>query len=125
MPTANLLPALEPGPVDLATFESLRSELGSSYARLIFARNFVELLPRRVHRIISALDNNDTNMAMESVLSLKITSAMIGGPIVENRCSQIERAVRAGKFYEARQQNFSLKNETSALGEALTGLLPL
>ncbi len=76
MPIASLLPALGPGPVDLFRFESLSSELGNSYARLIFVRDFLGSLPDRVNSIIS--------------------SSMIGGPRVENRCLRIERQVRAG-----------------------------
>lgn len=123
MPIASLMPAPEPGSVDLLRFDALSSALGNSYARLIFVRNFLDSLPARVTSIIAALDGNEVDAALDSVLDLKIYCSMVGGSLVENRCRRIERHVRAGKFCQARRDISTLEHEASTLGEVLNDLL--
>ena len=52
--------------------------LGSNGLASRFLNDYLDLLPRRKRRIINALRDDDPEAAMDAILSLKITSAMVG-----------------------------------------------
>ncbi|MBT8159627.1 Hpt domain-containing protein [Arthrobacter sp. GN70] len=58
-----------------------------------FAATYTRMLPARVERINQALDDGDDHQAMDAVLSLKISSAMVGALQMEQHCARLEDAL--------------------------------
>lgn len=58
--------------------EKLREELDDDDGWLLFISAFLAHLPRRMEKLRSGLLNADYDLAMDAVLSLKISSQMVG-----------------------------------------------
>lgn len=94
---------------------TLAGNLGSSGLAFGFLGDYLELLPSRKHRIINALRDEDPEAAMDAILSLKITSAMVGAHDAEDRCRVLQVLVTSGHLQSARL-------EATALGVAIDTL---
>lgn len=70
----------DPGPllVDPAVLATLRAELDDDEGWLLFLECFLAQLPLRIQKLRRGLLTADHELAMDAVLSLKISSQMVG-----------------------------------------------
>lgn len=117
----NLLPVLDTMQLlDLA--DALTPEAAERYAT-----DYLGLLPARVARIVRALDIQDRDAAMDAVLSLKVSSAMIGalrmehiGVRLENALAMDDRDAALTAGYEAAQHRVQLEARLAGRHDAQT-----
>ena len=57
-----------------------KSELDGSELALRFARDYAAMWDQRYSRLALAVENQDRASALDAIISLRITSAMVGGP---------------------------------------------
>ncbi|TNB70484.1 Hpt domain-containing protein [Arthrobacter sp. BB-1] len=107
--TAGPAPAL-----DFVLIRKLAEDL-SPDAALRFLSDYLGMLPGRWTRILLALEDDDTEVALDALVSLRITSSMTGALEAEGHCRQLESFVHAGWFAKAR-------TEASELGPKLERL---
>ncbi|MEI2277435.1 Hpt domain-containing protein [Paenarthrobacter ilicis] len=98
-------PQRNPGSeLDLGRLQSLAEELGNPEPALRFLNKYLAMLPRRVERIVHSLDVHDAKETTTALLSLKISSAMVGAVETEHQCRAIESMIRNNHFDEAAQE---------------------
>jgi HPt (histidine-containing phosphotransfer) domain-containing protein len=90
---ARLLPL-----VDAAVLEELEDELAGSGLAQRFARDYAAMRDQRYSRLAAAVDNQDSDSALDAVISLKITSAMVGGLRLAKLAELLEAVIRLGDF---------------------------
>ncbi len=89
--------------LDLRRLRSLADELGSPEPALRFLDKYLAMLPQRVERIVHAVDVHDAKETTTALLSLKISSAMVGAVETEHQCRAIELMIREDYFEDAAQ----------------------
>ena len=94
---AGLLPL-----VDAAVLEELDDELAGSGLAQRFARDYAAMWDQRYARLAAAVDNQDSDTALDAVISLKITSAMVGGLRLAKLAELLESMIRLGDFGQGR-----------------------
>ena len=90
---AGLLPL-----VDAAVLEELEDELAGSGLARRFARDYAAMWDERYTRLAAAVENQDRASALDAVISLKITSAMVGGLRLAKLAELLEAVIRRGDF---------------------------
>jgi HPt (histidine-containing phosphotransfer) domain-containing protein len=113
------IPALEP-----CRLQALADELGDSTPALRFLSTYLSMLPGRLLRISNGLCEHDADASMDAVLSLKISSAMVGALETEDQCMAIESMIREDHFDYAVQALPALRQYTDrcyAAGPQLLG----
>ncbi|OAE02532.1 Hpt domain-containing protein [Arthrobacter sp. OY3WO11] len=90
---AGLLPL-----VDAAVLEELEDELAGSGLARRFARDYTAMWDQRYARLAAAVDQQDSASALDAVISLKITSAMVGGLRLAKLAELLESVIRLGDF---------------------------
>ena len=90
---AGLLPL-----VDAAVLEELEDELAGSGLAQRFARDYAAMWDQRYARLAAAVDQQDSASALDAVISLKITSAMVGGLRLAKLAELLEAVIRMGDF---------------------------
>lgn len=80
-------------PLPVLDFGRLRvlAEQTSQQMAQSFLENYVQLLPTRVAKIVSTLDGEDLEPALDAVVSLKVTSAMTGALRLEAYTCDLQR----------------------------------
>jgi HPt (histidine-containing phosphotransfer) domain-containing protein len=61
-----------------------------------YALTFLEMLQARVERVLSTIGNNDTDNALDAVLSLKVNAHMVGALAMEETCNGLEQSILHG-----------------------------
>ncbi|AUZ35657.1 hypothetical protein C3B78_15165 [Arthrobacter sp. PGP41] len=107
--TAGQAPAL-----DLAQLMKIGDDLSPEIA-LRFLSDYLGMIPGRWSRILLALDDEDPDVVLDALVSLRITSSMAGAWEAEAHCRELESLVRAGCTAKARV-------EASKLGPKLERL---
>lgn len=107
------LPAL-----DRQALKRLASDMHSTEAAEQFAATYIRMLPARVERITQALDNGDEHQAMDAVLSLKTSSAMIGALRMEEHCARLEHALARTDRTGAAAAGKDIKRHQTELAKA-------
>jgi HPt (histidine-containing phosphotransfer) domain-containing protein len=119
-----------PGPATEATvleprrLQELADELGDSTPAIGFLSSYLSMLPDRMLSISSGLCGQDDVASMDAILSLKISSAMVGALETEHQCRAIEVMIREGHFDSAVQAFPALQQSTDrcfAAGPQLLG----
>ncbi|WP_024818644.1 hypothetical protein [Arthrobacter sp. 31Y] len=113
------MPALEP-----CRLQTLADELGDSAPALGFLANYLSMLPGRMLSISSGLCGHNADASMDAILSLKISSAMVGALETEDQCRVIERMIREDHFDSAIRAFPALQQSTDrcfAAGPQLLG----
>lgn len=64
--------------LETATSRALAEDMGDPGCALDFLGDYLRMLPRRMARIIGHLRDQDSEAAMDAVLSLRVSSAMTG-----------------------------------------------
>lgn len=100
-------PALEP-----CRLQVLADELGAAEPAQLFLAKYLSLLPRRIQRITKGLLERDAAASMDAVLSLKITSAMVGALETEGHCHALEAMILKNQFDYAVQALPALQHST-------------
>jgi hypothetical protein len=80
--------------VDPTALQELGSQLDSPAVAKGFARDYANMWDRRYHSLETSLDNGDEAAALEAVLSLKTSSAMVGGVRLAGLARELEDAIR-------------------------------
>lgn len=87
--------------VDPAALQDLGAQLESPSAAKGFARDYARMWDQRYNCLASALDRRDQAGSLEAVLSLKTSSAMVGGVQLARLAGELEDAVRGGDMERA------------------------
>nr|WP_306422821.1 Hpt domain-containing protein [Paenarthrobacter aurescens] len=98
--------------------------MGDSTPALRFLSTYLSMLPGRILRISNGLCRHDPDASMDAVLSLKISSAMVGALETEDQCRAIESMIREDHFDSAVLALPALRNSTDrcfAAGPQLLG----
>ncbi|UKA49776.1 Hpt domain-containing protein [Arthrobacter sp. FW305-123] len=120
----------DPAPTAEATIlepcrlQELADELGDSIPALGFLSNYLSMLPHRMLSISRGLCGHDSEASMDAILSLKISSAMVGALETEDQCRAIELMIREDHFDSAMQAFPALQHSTDrcfAAGPQLLG----
>lgn len=88
--------------VDAAVLEELEDELAGSGLAQRFARDYAAMWDQRYARLAAAVDEQDSASALDAVISLKITSAMVGGLRLAKLAELLESVIRLGDFGQGR-----------------------
>lgn len=90
---AGLLPL-----VDAAILAELDDELAGSGLAQSFARDYAAMWDQRYTRLAQAVTSQDSAAALDAVISLKITSVMVGGLRLAKLAELLEALIRQGEF---------------------------
>ena len=90
---AGLLPL-----VDDAVLEELEDELAGSGLAQRFARDYAAMWDQRCARLAAAVHSHDMDSALDAAISLKISSAMVGGVRLAKLAELLETLIRQGDF---------------------------
>ena len=94
------LPAAAPL-VDPAALQDLGAQLDSPAVAKGFARDYTRMWDQRYRALASALERGDRAGSMDAVLSLKTSSAMVGGLRLAQLAGELEDSIRAGDMDHA------------------------
>jgi len=92
---AGLLPL-----IDAAVLEELDDELAGSGLAQRFARDYAAMWDLRLARLGTAVHSQDEASALDAVISLKISSAMVGGVRLAKLAELLEALIRQGDFVQ-------------------------
>jgi HPt (histidine-containing phosphotransfer) domain-containing protein len=84
--------------VDTGVLAELEEELDGSELALRFARDYAAMWDQRCAKLAAAAQNQDMAGALDAVISLKITSAMVGGLRLARLAELLEGVIRQGNF---------------------------
>lgn len=88
--------------VDPATIQELGAQLDNPVVAKHFARDYAKMWDHRYHSLAAALDRRNAAGSLDAVLSLKISSAMVGGLRLAHLAGELEDAIRCGDMERAR-----------------------
>lgn len=109
------LPVLDPECLRL-----LGEELGDPAGAAAFLAGYRELLPARMDSISCAVAAQDFEAAMDRVLSLKVTSTMVGARQLAGLSAELELLVRVESWAAARAAVHGLARAVAALTPVLS-----
>lgn len=112
------LALLEPAPL-----MALADDMGDPACAVNFLRDYLRMLPGRMARISTHLQEKDCEAAMDALLSLRVTSAMAGAQETERNCRAIEALIRSNRLQYACTAALSLESSVNALIAASQDLL--
>lgn len=84
--------------VDATILQELEEQLDGSELALRFARDYATMWDQRCAKLAAAAQNQDMAGALDAVISLKITSAMVGGLRLARLAELLEVVIRQGNF---------------------------
>lgn len=107
-PSPDISPPGQPSPgqeavgllplVDAAVLEELEEELAGTGMAQRFARDYAALWNQRYSRLAAAVQRHDGDSALDAAISLKISSAMVGGLRLARLAELLEAMIRSGDF---------------------------
>jgi hypothetical protein len=74
----------------------LAEDLESDAVAINYASAFLDKLPACIERLLSTVRRGNTAAAMDTVLSLKVRSFMVGGLAMEQSCRALEKCLSDG-----------------------------
>lgn len=86
----------DPVGVDPDVLARLRAELDDDEGWFLFVRNFLNHLPHRIEKLRRGLAGADYEVAMDAVLSLKISCQMVGAERLAGMALQLQQSLRVG-----------------------------
>ncbi|ELT43600.1 Hpt domain-containing protein [Arthrobacter nitrophenolicus] len=90
---AGLLPL-----IDAAVLDELEDELAGTGLAKRFARDYAAMWDQRYSRLAAAVHSQDSESALDAAISLKISSAMVGGVRLAKLAELLETLIRLGDF---------------------------
>ncbi len=88
--------------IDTTVLDELDDELAGSGLARRFARDYAAMWDTRLSRLGTAVDSQDEASALDAVISLKISSAMVGGVRLAKLAEVLEALIRQGDFVQGR-----------------------
>lgn len=86
--------------IDATVLDELDDELAGSGLARRFARDYADMWDLRLARLGTAVDSQDEASALDAVISLKISSAMVGGVRLAKLAEVLEALIRQGDFVQ-------------------------
>jgi hypothetical protein len=80
--------------VDPSVLEDLAEQLGSPGITSRFARDYTEMWGKRQRFLQAAVERRDRAAALDAVMSLKVSSAMVGGVRLARLAERLELIIR-------------------------------
>ena len=74
----------------------LAQDMESDAVAMSYASSFLDMLPACVERLLLTVRQGNTAAAMDTVLSLKVRSYMVGGLAMEQSCCALEKCLSDG-----------------------------
>jgi hypothetical protein len=87
------LPLLDP-----AVLRDLQEQLGGPAIAISFARDYAGLWGQRQKSLVAAVERGDRERSLDAVISLKVSSAMVGGVRMAWIAASLEAFIRGGDF---------------------------
>jgi HPt (histidine-containing phosphotransfer) domain-containing protein len=84
--------------VDASILVDLEDQLNGSELAVRFAREYAAMWDQRYTRLAAAVKSEDRAAALDAIISLKITSAMVGGVRLARLAEILEKVIRQGDF---------------------------
>ena len=84
--------------LDAAVLEDLEEQLNGTELAVRFARDYAAMWDQRYARLAAAVENQDRASALDAIISLRITSAMVGGVRLVKIAEVLESVIRQGDF---------------------------
>ena len=88
--------------LDLAQFQLLEDQLDNPRIAREFARDFVKMWRARYQTLVSAVERGDLPAALDAILSLRTSSAMVGGVRLAVYAARLEDHMNNGDLRQAR-----------------------
>ncbi len=82
--------------LDLTVLQELAEDMGGSGVARAFAKDYISIWDKRQGYLEQSVRNNDSELAMDAVLSLKNSAFMVGGLQLASLAVELERQIRAG-----------------------------
>lgn len=89
--------------VDAAVLEELEEELAGTGLAQRFARDYAAMWDQRYTRLAAAVEEHDGDSALDAAISLKISSAMVGGTRLARLAELLEAMIRRGDFGQGQE----------------------
>jgi hypothetical protein len=113
-----------PAPVlDPDVVRQLGEELRDPRAAAGVAEEFVSLLAGRTRRLQAAVSGRRDEEALDRVLSLKVTAAMVGARSLQAQVERLEVLVRGGRWPETPLVLMAVRREVAPLTAQLSALV--
>jgi len=109
--------------LDPYVIKRLGEELGDERAAARVAGRFLSLLAARAQRLQWAVADHDGEDALDCVLSLKVTAAMVGGRSLQAQAERLEALVREDRWLETPLVLAAVGREVAPLAEQLQALV--
>lgn len=100
--------------LDSSRLRLLAQEVGNK-AAYDFLATYLRLLPTRMARIVDQIASGDIEASMDAVLSLKVTSSMIGAIRLEHYCQALQHQLSLGRLADAETAKSELSEHLSLL----------
>jgi hypothetical protein len=88
--------------LDLTVLQELEEDMGGSGVARAFAKDYIGIWDKRQGYLEQSVRNNDPELAMDAVLSLKNSAFMVGGLQLASLAVELERLIRAGDLSAVR-----------------------
>lgn len=88
--------------LDLTVLRELEEDMGSGVARA-FAKDYIGIWEKRLAYLQQSIAENDPELAMDAVLSLKNSAFMVGGSRLASLAVESERLIRAADLPSVRE----------------------
>lgn len=85
--------------MDRTVLDDLEEQLGRSDMARDFAKDYSALWGQRARRLVDSLEREDQSAALDAAISLKVSSAMVGGLRLACLAQMLETAVRHGDLH--------------------------
>ncbi|MCY1236237.1 hypothetical protein D9M72_488830 [compost metagenome] len=76
----------------------MEEQLGGPAIAVAFARDYTRLWDQRQRTLIAAIDHEDRDAALDAVISVKVSSAMVGGTRMSRLAESLEACILTGDF---------------------------
>lgn len=107
--------------LDAAVLEDLAADVGGPDIARNFVQDYAGLWDQRQRRLMESVERDDPAAALDAVISLKVTSAMVGGARLAHLAGKLEATVRHGD----RQEGAALVAVIAIQGRAMVEELQL
>lgn len=97
-PGERLVPGLGLPLLDLTVLRQLEEELGDSGVARSFVEDYIGIWEHRIQYLMRSVADDDSDAAMDAVLSLKTSSTMVGGVRLAHLAGELEVALRDGNM---------------------------
>jgi HPt (histidine-containing phosphotransfer) domain-containing protein len=104
---------------DRLVFDRLASDLGDVAAARRIALLYLDLLEGRVARLATACEADDLETALDAVLSLKVSSAMVGAAAMRDRAAAVEACLTRGDCGGALRRLGRVRSACATTADAL------